>query len=244
MLIAERGTFKTVNYDYLARLPDPASMGPRHRPVRHSRFVHDALSAVYGAGMVVCKESFNISDDNMFLYAEFWLDREPNELGVRRTLLLKHDNAKRCGLTVILGGDVQWCTNGCVFGDYEMQRRRHTSGVQNGGLGEWLHKALPELNNAWRQSDVRCKRMADTPELGNAETLLMSLMAGKVLTAKATERAYEEWRNPSHLEFRPRNMWSLYNAITEASKTLAIPRQVGAQRDAFTLIDSVCASLN
>ena len=29
----------------------------------------------------------------------------------------------------------------------------------------------------------------------------------------------QEWREPSHSEFRPRNLWSLFNAFTEVYKT-------------------------
>jgi hypothetical protein len=38
------------------------------------------------------------------------------------------------------------------------------------------------------------------------------------ITASQVPSVVHEWRVPSHREFRPRNLWSLFNAFTEIYK--------------------------
>ena len=42
----------------------------------------------------------------------------------------------------------------------------------------------------------------------------------RAITATQVPKVLNEWRKPAHREFRKRNVWSLFNAVTETHKEL------------------------
>jgi hypothetical protein len=48
----------------------------------------------------------------------------------------------------------------------------------------------------------------------------------------------QEWRNPEHIDFRPRTAWSLFNAFTEAHKSASPQTAVRRGEALYGLFDA------
>jgi hypothetical protein len=51
-----------------------------------------------------------------------------------------------------------------------------------------------------------------------AHDLIIRAVDCRAITTSQVPKVVDEWRNPTQREFRPRNLWSLFNAFTEAYK--------------------------
>src|SRR3990167_2609545 len=63
--------------------------------------------------------------------------------------------------------------------------------------------------------------MLDYPLSNDQGYQLLGQAYGRgLLKARSFTEAAEEWKNPRHEEFSGRNLWSLYNGVTEVYKKL------------------------
>ena len=53
-----------------------------------------------------------------------------------------------------------------------------------------------------------------------AHDLIIGALDCRAITPKQVPAVLSEWRSPTHLEFGPRNLWSLFNAVTECHKRI------------------------
>jgi hypothetical protein len=79
-----------------------------------------------------------------------------------------------------------------------------------------------DVENAIRPNAVGKKKwlfIGDKPvQDWRAHDLVIRAVDCRAITTSQVPDVLQEWREPSHREFRPRNLWSLFNAFTEAYK--------------------------
>ena len=75
------------------------------------------------------------------------------------------------------------------------------------------------LMERWHHQDVRLSTYRQT-ELHDRATHDLVIRACDVgaCTNRHIPRILQEWREPRHIEFAPRNAWSFFNAVTESLK--------------------------
>ena len=120
-----------------------------------------------------------------------------------------------------VAGYVKVCSNGMsvpVSGLGVSARKTHTTGglqfselIRN-RVGSFAVEAAGLAGIRGNLSDQDCST-------AEGDSLIIDAGSLGILPWAKCEHAAEQWRNPDHPEFRPRNRWSLYNAFTDAVKT-------------------------
>lgn len=132
-------------------------------------------------------------------------------IGIRNST----DKSMAAGLA--LGERVFVCDN-LAFSSMIVLRERHTKNI--------LSRLSKSINSALSQVPQFTEHRAKQIELLKSETVDDHIADSLILDAahqKACKVAdvfdiRSEWREPSHVDFTPRNAWSLFNAFTEVGK--------------------------
>tara|TARA_A100001391_G_scaffold187446_1_gene157285 strand:- start:233 stop:1036 length:804 start_codon:yes stop_codon:yes gene_type:complete len=133
---------------------------------------------------------------------------------------------QKLAAAIAAGAAVFVCDNGCFSGDSFVVSRKNTQ------FGEKEFAEMVRANAQHMYDDY--KNMLN--EYNHFESIdithdrgfeILGLMKGhKVIKDQQLSVAYESWRNPPQEDWIPRNIFSLYNAVTEGLKK-------GSPRDKF-----------
>ena len=127
-----------------------------------------------------------------------------------------HDKSISVGL--VGGASVFVCDNLCLSGSVKVMRK-HTRGFSN-DFRHLVRDFLESIEEKYTEtlSDRDLWKALDLTNDQAYQTLGM-IQGRNNLSSRQTVAAYEQWRTPNHADFLPRNLWSLYNATTEAAKS-------------------------
>lgn len=198
--------------------------GSRWTPVHHADLIDDIHAAVAQRGMAVKTESFILSEDSHSIYGN--MQFEGYDLGrsdMAPVLGFRSDNLQRFRLVGVTGARVFICENGAVIGDFVFGFK-HTSGNV-----EDIEVGIEDGLVKWESQAKQMKRFVEFMEtqildVRDADHLLLEACRERIIASNqlskidATYRAYTEATNPHHSAFGERNVWSLYNAVTEVAK--------------------------
>lgn len=154
-----------------------------------------------------------------------------------------HDGAFAAGLT--LGARVFVCDNLSFSGDVVFGRS-HTRNIL-ADLPGLVHRAYSGLMGFRKVQDSRFEayRQIDLEDR-DAHSLILRSMRSSVIGQTGIDPVLREWESPSHDEFRPKNVWRLYNAFTEAMKPRrgdspsTLPNLSSRTQKLHGLLDSYC----
>ncbi len=203
--------------DDLSLVPMPEATDS-YIPVPHTHLV-DTLSSI-GRDILtefrLEKEQFALARDGNQLFGVLTFKGDHADLGLSIGFRNSYDKSMAVGIAV--GAEVFVCDNLAFAGDVTILRK-HTVNV-------WASLEDLAISTLYR-SRKNFQKIAEDSEMLKTKTLtdkeafmLMGLLSGRrVVTLRQLSYVKLEWLNPSHEEFRPRNMWSLYNACTEVLKT-------------------------
>lgn len=134
-----------------------------------------------------------------------------DEVGLRLTLQNSFDGSLRASF---LGGTLRLrCSNGMVAIEREVGlTRKHGMSISV----KFVHDALLKAIASWDKSIMVFDRLADvavTQEQGH--TILNRLADLSILSNKLREGIAGIWTTPTYTEDSSRNLWNLYNAVTQ-----------------------------
>ncbi len=161
------------------------------------------------------------------------LDPTPTSPNCQITACLgfRHSNDSRHGVTVLAGGRVSLCSNGCAFGETKI-RHRHTSGLR---LYDWLVKGLrnfwDKLTSGWDRLKSLTNYVITTR---HHDDLLLAVARHKILHWRTLGDLDRLWRNSQQRNeatwLTPDTVndwtfggtaWDWYNAVTYLIKRLS-----------------------
>lgn len=130
---------------------------------------------------------------------------------------LRNSHDKRFPAGMVVGSQVFVCDNLAFCGEIEVSRK-HTRFVLR-DLPMLIDEAVQQLAGRWTEQDRRIDaykgcRLSDN----QAHDLTVRALDAGVICASRIPNVLQEWRNPRHEEFKPRNTWSWFNAVTETVK--------------------------
>ncbi len=133
-------------------------------------------------------------------------------IGVRNS----YDQSLAAG--VCIGNKVFVCDNLCFSGDIRVSRK-HT--------GDAMNDIQNLVKNAMLIAPAKHRSITEDAELMKEYTIsdeqayaILGVAYGKeILKPRQLLRSKEAWQTPPQEDFEERNLWSLYNAMTEALKT-------------------------
>jgi hypothetical protein len=151
-------------------------------------------------------------------------------VGVRNS----HNKMFPAGL--VAGTRVFVCDNLAFSGEVKISRK-HTRFAER-DLYQLTARAVGQLGNRLLDLDRRVLTYQSTyvNDKRAHDIVIRSLDAGVITTTQVPD-VLKEWREPSHEEFRPRTAWSLFNAFTEAHKTVSPHTAVRRGESLYGLFD-------
>jgi hypothetical protein len=134
-----------------------------------------------------------------------------------RVVGIRNAHDKRFAAGVVAGAQVLVCDNLSFSGDIALSRK-HTSQILR-ELQGLVENAVGQLQGFWdaHLERVRRYKSRELQERDVHDIIIHSVDEG-VMANSYIPKILSEWREPSHEEFAPRNLWSLHNAYTEVFK--------------------------
>lgn len=241
MLMLDKAT--PVSVARLADIPCPEPTDS-WRPYPHSQVVAALSDRMEARGLKVRSSRLTLVDGALYpergvrvdvkgarLFGK--LDMEPISGvefpdGCIPSLGVRNSTDKSYALSILAGARVLVCSNGVLAGEYVVTRR-HTSGID---LGESIDRALDMFMSSVESFGELYERLrGQRLSMTKAKSLVVDCAAAGAIPSAHILPVVREFEKPKHREFRSRDSWSLYNAITEASfKRMSPQRAADAYR--------------
>ncbi len=161
------------------------------------------------------------NDQQLFGIHTFRTDSE--DLGLSFGFRSSLNKSLSAGL--IAGSSVLVCSNLCLSSDSQVMRlRKHTTNILD-DLEMIIIRCVMQARSTYRNITARVEEMKNI-EITDRQAweTLGYLFGNRVLSVRQLPIAYSEWAEPSHPQFLPRTLWSLFNACTESLKSTAPAR--------------------
>ena len=173
-------------------------------------------TAMSRLGLAVKSEAYGLNKSGEQLFARITLDTGDSEKGLVIGLRQSYD--KSLALGVAVGANVFVCDNLCFSGSAFKVVRKNTVNVWPDFrrlVGEQVLTALDCYETLNKQT-LAMKAKPCHKDRGYA---LLGVAMGKgLLTPHQASVAFGDWETPRYEAFADRNVWGLYNAVTEGLK--------------------------
>lgn len=214
-LIAERGSRKATRAEVEA-VPVPDRTHSWH-PIPYGQTIeltHEVVAQKLG--LKVKREAYQLNKSGNQMFGLLTLETESDEQELSIGLRNSYNKSLSNGLAV--GSKVMVCDNLCFSGNaFKVLRRNTTNGwpdfqalvKAHVGVARGLYDEL--LVDVEKMKGLSCGR-----DQGHA---MLGIMQGQgLLSPTQATVAHGDWTKPRHEEFSERNLWSLYNCVTEGLK--------------------------
>jgi uncharacterized protein YifE (UPF0438 family) len=200
--------------------------------------VRDVLPSLTGREIVA--EEYGLNRDGRQMFALFRMSSlagDPSSMGMAIGLRGSYDKSLANGL--VCGSNVFVCDNLAFSGSDFKIMRRNTSFVTR----VWREMVINHLARAQECYRSIAERAGQLEGLACPErrgfAMLGVALGEKVLNTEQATVAFNVWRRPEHEEHAARNVWSLYNAMTEGLKRGVAGTVLERHTRAHDFIDAV-----
>ena len=186
-------------------------------PIPHITLISRVEQTLRANGLKVGTTAHSLSHEGLRYFGLMEIQRSESAedycwvLGLRNS----HDKTFPAGITA--GANVFVCDNLSFSGEVKLARK-HTAYITR-DLPRIVQSAIGQLMERWHHQDTRLAtyKLSDVGD-STAHDLIIRATDVGVCRNKLIPRVLQEWREPRHDAFQPRNVWSLFNAFTEALK--------------------------
>ncbi len=215
-LLVHRGGH-IVTRDDLALVPVPEAT-ESYLPVPHNHLA-DTLSTIGQdilKGFDLHKEQYALAREGSQMFGVHVFKSANTELGLSIGFRNSYDKSMAIGIAI--GAEVFVCDNLALTGDITIMKK-HTLNVWQGledAAFATLYRSQKNFEKIIADSETLKGRVLDNRE---AFKMIGLLFGHGILTPRQLPVVKNEWLKPAHPEFSLRNIWSFYNACTEALKS-------------------------
>lgn len=200
------------------------------QPMGHHEFVEIVEREMAMAGMQIVTRNFGIWKEGARFFGILQLAPEGAESDFAAVVGLRNSHDMSFAAGLCMGSSVFVCDN-LAFNSDVVLHRAHTRNIFRDMPG-LVSKGVARLVAARQVLGERIGTYKVVPvDDAGAHDFLVRAVDRHVLPVTALPGALAEWRNPSHEDFQPRTVWSLFNAVTEVIKGTnleALPRRTEA----------------
>jgi hypothetical protein len=208
---------KVASLNDLRAIPLPEET-QTYKPVNHYDLATNLaeVSATLLTGYVLEKSQFGLARDGAQMFGVHTYRNGSDSLGLSIGFRNSYDKSMSVGIAV--GASVFVCDNLALTGDIAIMRK-HTTNVWN-DLEEMaitsIYRSRHNFHRIVEDAEVmQGQHLVDD----EAYRMIGYLYGNGVLTPRQIPIVKKEWLQPSHEDFDDRNVWSFYNAVTEALKS-------------------------
>lgn len=228
-LVAHCGARKVALAE-LEAMPEPAALGPRHRPLRHDVLVQTIRAEAGRRGFGIAKEEYAIGHQGASLFGVLdfrcVFDAESGfALGFRSS------QDQSLALRGVAGARVFVCDNLALAGSSFAFRRKHTSGL---AIDEAVRAGFDRYEQETTKLAGHIARLRETPVTDTrAKELIYDAVAGDVVPARLLRPVHSYYFDPAddRPDCAPRTLWGLHNSFTRAVQVLPPTRAWSASSD-------------
>lgn len=209
-----------VMLDDLNKIPLPEETRT-YKPVSHYDLVTNTAEMgdmfLKSQGYKFINENYAVGRKGQHMFFTLNYKNESEDVGLTIGGRNSYDKSTTIGIAV--GMNVFICDNLCFRGDQVTYLRKHTGNVYE-DLEVILMRTMKNADTEFKQMNDQSMKMKDIQLTDNNAYRQLGLLFGRnVLLPRQLTVAKREWDKPSHDVFKDKNMWSFYNACTEALKT-------------------------
>lgn len=210
----------TVTRDDIFAADTPANTAT-HYPIPHSALYNRVNDMITSKGLSVVQEAHGLTKGGDRWFGMFEVkggdgcDAFGTVIGVRNS----HDKKFSAGLA--MGSRTFVCDNLAFSGDIKIGRK-HTRYIMD-DLSRFVADAFGKLGKMRQSQHERYLNYMQS-ELTDmqAHDLMIRGIDARAIAPSKMKHLIKEWREPSHDEFKPRTVWSLFNAFTEVYKQTSL----------------------
>ncbi len=209
---------KEVDFSALSHVQTPAPT-LTHYPLAHDSLVNRVRGALGDAHLEIVSEMHALSHGGARYFGLFQVAKPGMDLQDYSLVMgLRNSHDKRFPAGITVGSQVFVCDNLAFTGDIKLARK-HTVNIFRDIPGK-VTQAVGMLANAWVSQDRRfaAYKSVTLNDRRDVDSLIIRAVEANALTKTQLTDILAEWRMPSHEEFAPRTVWSLFNAFTEVLK--------------------------
>ena len=207
---------KEVTYADLQQVDMPPATRS-YRPISYPDmvdFVRERIETKMPGAMR--EEQFALGRKGRQMFAVFTLDMDREDRGLSIGLRQSLDKSISAG--AVAGQQVFVCDNLCFDGDSVRVVRKNTTNVW-ADFRELFDQSLERSTGVYYRMSDEFDRLQELEcETKRGAELIGLAMYKDVLKPQQASETLRQWVKPDHADFDPRNLWSLYNAFTEALK--------------------------
>jgi hypothetical protein len=213
------GKGQTTDRTGLSAVHTPDAVG-RWQPLAHATLIDQIDSALGELKMRIVNDTYKLDKDGqrMFGLLQIANCKSDSDFSFVAGVRNGHDRMIRAGLSVGLG--VMVCSNLQFRGEIVIGTK-HTLNIMD-RLPLLIAGAVGQLATKWDGESVRVQNYK---EQGLTESeghdLIIQAARADVFPRSQVMDIVDEWKSPRHPEFKDRNVWSVFNSVTEHLKPRA-----------------------
>ena len=203
--------------EQLAMIPLPQETRS-YKPVAHHELANmlSSMAANLLPEFELVNTQFGLARDGAKMFGLHTFKNGDSALGLSIGFRNSYDRSLSVGIA--LGAQVFCCDNLCLHGELKILRK-HTSNVHADIDGLAL-SAIYRSRSAFNQIKADAEVMKQIPMSDDEAYRMLGLVYGRgIITPRQIPVVKKEWLEPAHDAFEDRNLWSFYNAVTEALKS-------------------------
>lgn len=190
---------------------------PTWTPIPHLRLVEQVERALTAARLTIVEQAHALSHGGDRYFGLIQVQNGSQHPDYAWVLGLRNSHDKRFPAGIIAGAQAFVCDNLSFHSEVEIARK-HTRFIER-DLPMLTERAIGQLVDRWHTQDTRIARYQESAISDiDAHDLMIRAVDSGVCPVSTLPKVIRHWREPEHEEFRPRNIWSLQNAFTEALK--------------------------
>ena len=219
---------RAVERNIVQRVPTPIAT-ETWTPIPHIDLVTRVEHTLKANGLVVGQQAHSLSHEGHRYFGLMEIQHSESDEDYCWILGLRNSHDKTFPAGIIAGSSVFVCDNLAFSGEVKLARK-HTTHITR-DLPRLVQSAVGKLMDRWHHQDTRLSIYKLTEIEDRTEhDLIVRACDVHVCPNQLIPRVLHEWREPRHEAFAPRNVWSLFNAFTQALKgnLVELPRRTEA----------------
>ena len=200
-----------------------------------ANYIKDLIDRTIGAP--IRKEQYGLNKAGDQMFGAIALDVGDSDQSL--SIGFRSSYNKSLAPAMVAGSQILVCDNLCLSGNALKLVRKNTTNVWN----DFRVLAQTHVQNSLgyyadvKKDNDRMKALPCAERRGYA---MLGIAQGEgILTPTQATVAFEDWKTPRHEEFAERNLWGLYNAVTEGLKKGAPAKRIDRQTKAHDFFQAL-----
>ena len=186
-------------------------------PIPHMELIRRVESTLKANNLTIGSQAHSLSHDGMRYFGLMEIQGRTTDEDYCWVLGLRNSHDKTFPAGIIAGSSVFICDNLAFSGEVKIARK-HTRFISR-DLPFLVQQAIGQLLQKWHDQDVRISAYRNTTLMDrDAHDLVIRATDVGACSNRLLPVVLKEWRESKHEQFHERNIWSLFNAFTEALK--------------------------